>query len=132
LVGKNLLTYSIPALVEEVHVADLLDPLGGGMVWRVSGAWHVVDEPRLARSDLFELLDVLDGLVFHRGLHIPARIVEEGINRRRVAEQVRLPLARVATDEAVEVIKAHPVRPLIERSGLARLVKGRVVVLAEP
>jgi hypothetical protein len=37
-----------------------------------------------------------------------------------------------AADKAVEIIEAHPGRPLIEGAGLARLVKGRVVVLAEP
>ena len=43
-----------------------------------------------------------------------------------------MPLAGVAADEAVEIIEAHPGRPLIKRPGLARLVKRRVVVLAEP
>ena len=46
--------------------------------------------------------------------------------------QVRLPLAGVAADKAVEIFEAHAVRPLIERPGLARLVRRRVVVLAEP
>src|SRR4029450_12874779 len=85
------------------------------------GAGHVIDEPRLAGSDLLELLDVLDGLIRHRRLQIPAGIALEGVDGRRVAEQVRLPLAGVATDEAIEVIESHAVRPLIERPGLARL-----------
>ena len=59
-------------------------------------------------------------------------IALERIDRRRVAEQVRLPLARVAADKAIEILEAHSVRPLIERPGLARLVRRRVVVLAEP
>jgi hypothetical protein len=45
---------------------------------------------------------------------------------------VRLPLAGVSADKAEEIIEAHPVGPLIERPGLARLERGRVVVLAEP
>jgi hypothetical protein len=48
----------------------------------------------------------------------------EGIDRRGVAEQVRLPLAGVAADEAVEVLEAHARRPLVERPGLARLQSG--------
>jgi hypothetical protein len=92
----------------------------------------VVDEPRLAGRDLLELLDVLDGLISHRGLQVPAGIALERVDGRRVAIKVRLPLAGVATDEAIKIVEAHSVRPLIERTGLARLIGGRVVVLAEP
>ena len=59
-------------------------------------------------------------------------IAHVGIDRRGVAEQVRLPLAGVTADEAIEVLEAHAGRPLIERAGLARLPVRRVVVLAEP
>ena len=102
------------------------------MMRRVRAARHVVDEERLVGRDLLELLHVLDRLVGHGRGEVPARLALEGIDRRRVAVQVRLPLARVAADEAVEVLEAHPVRPLIERPGLGRLIEGRVVVLAEP
>ena len=132
LVGKDLLAHLVPALVKQVHVADLLDPLGRGMVRRMGGARYVVDEPRLARRDLLELLHVLDRLVRHRRLEVPAGIVQEGIDSGGIAEQVWLPLARITSYETVEVVEAHSIRPLIERSGLARLVKGRVVVFAEP
>ena len=132
LVGEDGLAQLVPAVVEQVHVADLLDPLRRRMVRRMGAARHVVDEERLVGRDLLELLHVLDRLVGHRGLQVPAGIALEGIDRRRVAEQVRLPLAGVAADEAVEILEAHAVRPLIERPGLARLVEGRVVVLAEP
>ena len=132
LVGEDLLAHLVPALVEEVHVADLLDPLRRGMMRRMGGARHIIDEPGLARRDLLELLDVPDGLIRHRRLHVPAGIVQERIDGRRVAEQVRLPLAGVAADEAVKIFEAHSIRPLLERAGLARLVRGRVVVLAEP
>ena len=98
----------------------------------MGGAWHVIDEPRLAGSDLLELFHVLDGLVGHRRLQIPAGIALEGVDGGRIAEQVRLPLAGIATDEAVKIIEPHSIRPLIERPGLARLIRGRVVVLAEP
>ena len=59
-------------------------------------------------------------------------IALEGVDGRRIAVQVRLPLAGVAADEAIEVLEAHAVRPLLEGPGLGRLIEGRVVILAEP
>ena len=132
LVGEDRLAQLVPAVVEEMHVADLLDPFRRRMMRRVGAARHVIDEERLVGRDLLELLHVLDRLVGHGRGQVPAGIALEGIDGRRVAEQVRLPLAGVAADEAVEILEAHPDRPLIERPGLARLVEGRVVVLAEP
>ena len=132
LVGEDGLAQLVPAVVEQMHVADLLDPLRRRMMRRVGAARHVIDKERLLRRDLLELLHVLDGLVGHRRRQVPARIALEGIDRRRIAEQVRLPLAGVAADEAVEIFEAHAVGPLLERPGLARLVRRRVVVLAEP
>ena len=132
LVGEDGLAQFVPAAVEQVLVADLLDPLRRRMMGRVCAARDVIDEERLVGRDLLELLHVLDGVVGHRRGEIPTGMPLEGVDGRRVAEQVRLPLARVAADEAVEIIEAHPVGPLIERPGLAGLVKGRVVVLAEP
>ena len=102
------------------------------MMRRVGAAGHVIDKERLVGRDLLELLHVLDGLIGHGRLQVPAGIALEGVDGRRVAEQVRLPLAGVAADEPVEIVEAHTVGPLIERPGLARLIRGRVVVLTEP
>ena len=132
LVGEDGLAQLVPALVEQVHVADLLDPLRRRVVRRVDGAGHVVDEERLLRVDRGDALHVLDRIVGHRRDQVPARLAEVGVDRRGVAEQVRLPLVGVAADEAVEVVEAHAGRPLVERPGLARLELRRVVVLAEP
>ena len=99
---------------------------------RVGAARDVIDKERLVGRDLLELLHVLDGLVGHGRREIPAGIALEGIDRGRVAIEVRLPLAGVAADEAVEILEAHSDRPLVERPGLGRLIGGRVVVLAEP
>ena len=132
LVGEDGLAQLVPAVVEEVHVADLLDPFRRRMMRRMRAARDVIDEERLVGRDLLQLLHVLDRLVGHRRGQVPAGIALEGVDGRRVAEQVRLPLAGVAADEAVEILEAHPDRPLIERPGLARLVGRRVVVLAEP
>ena len=132
LVGEDRLAQLVPALVEQVHVADLLDPLRRRVVRRVDAAGHVVDEERLVRVDRGDALHVVDRVVGHRGDQVPARVADVRIDRRGVAEQVRLPLVGVAADEAVEVVEAHAGRPLVERPGLARLELGRVVVLAEP
>ena len=93
---------------------------------------HVVDEERLVGRDRLDPLHVLDRLVRHGRGQVPARLALEGVDGGRVAVEVRLPLAGVAAHEAVEVLEAHAVRPLIERPGLRRQIGRRVVVLAEP
>src|SRR5208283_5154839 len=132
LIGKDSIAQFVPSAIEQMLVADLLDPLGRRMMRRVSTTRYVVDEERLVGRDLLELRYVLDSVVSHRGGEVPSGVAVEGVDRRRVAKQVRLPLARVAADEAVEIFETHPNGPLIEWPGLARLVKGRVVILAEP
>ena len=102
------------------------------MVRRVDGARHVVDEERLVRVDRGDAIHVLDRIVGHRGDQVPAGLVVIRVDRRGVAEQIRLPLVGVAADEAVEIVEAHAGRPLVERPGLARLELRGVVVLAEP
>src|ERR1700746_2788966 len=102
------------------------------MMGRVSTARDVIHEERLSGRDLLALLHVLESVVSHRSGEIPTGMPLEGVDCCRIAEQVRLPLAPVAADEAGEIFEAHPRRPLIEWAGLARLVKGRVVVLAKP
>ena len=132
LVGEDGFAQLFPAVIEQVHVADLVDPFRRRVVRRVRGARHVVDKERLLRCQGLQLPHVLDRLVGHRRGQIPARIALERIDRRRVAEQVGLPLAGVAADKAVEVLEAHAVRPLFEGAGLAVGEEGGVVVLAEP
>ena len=133
LVGEDLVAQRVPALVEQVHVADLLDPFRRRVVRRVGAARHVIEEERHRRVDVVELVQPVDGVVRHRGGQVPLPgLPDIGIDRRGVAEQVRLPLAGVAADEAVEILEAHAGRPLVERPGLARSPGRRVVVLAEP
>ena len=123
----------VPAVVEETHRADLLDPFRRRMMRRVSRARRVVDEPRPLRIGRRLRADVLDALVRERGVEVPARLAVVGMDRRHVAEEVaRLPLARVAADEAVEIVVALPDRPMVERPLRARLPAGHIVVLAEP
>src|SRR5215467_1691188 len=49
LVSENRLTKMFPSLVEQMHVADLLDPLRGGLVWRMRSAGDVINKKRLVR-----------------------------------------------------------------------------------
>ncbi len=91
-----------------------------------------MDEEGLRRVDLVQHLDVADRVVRHGRGQVPGRISHVWIDGGGVAEQVRLPLARVAADEPVEVLEAQADRPAIEWTGLAGLEGRRVVVLAEP
>ena len=50
LVGEDLIAQSVPALVEQMHVADLLDPLRRRVVRRMRAAGHVVEEERHRRD----------------------------------------------------------------------------------
>ncbi len=132
LVLEHPLAHLVPALVEELHLADLVHPFLGRVVRRVRRAGRVLDEDRLARVGLMHPRHPVDGLVRHARDEVPARLALERIDLRRVAEQIRLPLVGVAADEAVEVLEAHAGRPLVERPDLAGRVDRRVVILAEP
>src|SRR5262249_58634522 len=130
--GEGGFAEFVPTFVEQVHIADLLDPLRRRVVWRMHATRNVVDEERLVRVYRGDAIHVFDRIVGHCGNQVPAWLANVRIDRRGVAEQVRLPLVRVAADKAVEVVETHADRPLVERSGLARLEFWRVVVLAEP
>ena len=154
LVLEDPLAQLLVAIVEQVHGVDLVHPFLGRVVRRVRGAGAVVEKDRLAGVGLVDPVHPVDGVIGHRGDQVPgallagdrpdlrlriraihlqsARVTDEGIDLRRVAEQVRPPLVGVAADEAVEVVEAQAGRPLGERPGLAGFVGRRVVVLAEP
>ena len=132
LVLENLLAKLVPALVEEVHFADLLHPFLGRMMRRVRGARRVFEEKRLAGHRLVDAIQVIDGVIGHSSNQVPLRLALERINLRGVAEQVRLPLVRITADEAVEILEAHAGRPLVERPNLAGSEGRGVVILAEP
>ncbi len=132
LVGENGLAQFFPAVIEEVHRADLVDPFLGGVMRRMDSAGDVVHEEGLAGREFFELFDMLDRFIGHGRGKVPAGVVLEGINGRRVAKEVRLPLAGVAADKPVEILEAHADRPLIERPGLAVREKRRVMIFTEP
>src|SRR5260370_443343 len=132
LVGEDGVADFVPAAIEEVHVANLLHPLRRRMMWGVRTARRVIDKEWYGFRDFLELLHVMDRIVSHGGCQIPTGLPLKRIDGCRVAKQVRLPLASVAADEPVEILETHTDRPLVKRPSLARLIKWRVVVLAEP
>ena len=132
LVFKNLLAKLVPAHVKDVHVVDLLYPFLGRMMWSVCSSRRVFQEKRFVGYRLVNAIQVIDGIVGHSGDQIPFRLTLEWINLCGVAEKIRLPLVRITTDEAIEILEAHAGRPLIERTNLAGSEGRRVVILAKP
>ncbi len=132
LVGEDGVAQGVPAIVEEVHVVDLVHPLLGRVVRGMHAARHVIEEERLVRLDLVHAVEVVDRVVRHAGDEVPARLPVEWVDLRGVAEKIRLPLVGVAADEAVEIFKSLSDGPVVEGSDLARLEGRHVVVLAEP
>ena len=86
---------------------------------RVGGARRVLDEKRFAGHRLIHAMHVLDGIVGHAGDQIPVRLSLKGIDLGGIAEEVRLPLVGVATDETIEIFETHASGPLVERTDLA-------------
>ena len=132
LVLEYLFAQLLVAGIEQMHVVDLLHPFLRRVMRRVRGAGRVFDEERLVGLCLVHPVQVVDGVVGHAGDQVPVLLALERINLGRIAEQVRLPLVGVAADEAVEILKAHAGRPLVERSDRTCGEGRRVVVLAEP
>src|SRR5215831_16424374 len=84
LVGEDFVTDRVVPLVEEVHVADLLDPLRRRMMWRMRRARRVVNEEWQRRIEVVELRHPVDGVVRHGGNQVPSGVAEEGADRRGV------------------------------------------------
>ena len=81
-------------------------------------------------------MDPVDSAVAHVVDENVVRVAERRQNRLGVLEECRMPIVRVAAEEAVEVLEAEAeaeaARPLVEWAGLALLPVGNQVVLAEP
>ena len=73
LVREDGLAQLVPAIVEQVHRADLVDPLLRRVMRGVGCARHVVDEERLVRRERLELLHVVNGVIGHRCLRGSSR-----------------------------------------------------------
>ncbi len=128
--GEGLLAHLVPALVE--LALELLDPFLRRVMRRVGGAGRVVGEEGFVRGCRVLHPDPVDRAVGHVLVEeIVLRVVRR-LDRLGSFDDRRVPLAGVAADEAVEVLKAQPGGPQVERSGLTRLPVGNVVVLAVP
>ena len=95
-------------------------------------ARNVITEKWFCRIDLIEHVEPFDGIVGHSCRKIPLGFANVRVNGGRVAEQIRLPLARVTADESIEVFEAHPDWPLVKWPDLAGRERWCIVVLAEP
>ena len=76
--------------------------------------------------------DPLDGLVGDVVVEVVVRVAQVRLDGLGPVEDRGPPLAGLGPDEPVELFEAQAGRPEIERSGLAVLPVGHVVVLAEP
>jgi Carbohydrate-binding module 48 (Isoamylase N-terminal domain) len=105
--GAMLPEMSPPFKGESEHEHAVIDSNRRRMMRRVCGTGDIVDEERLGGIDLVQHFHVRDSVVRHGGYQIPARFAHVGIDLGGVAEEVGLPLAGVATDEAVKVPHAE-------------------------
>src|SRR5580704_4304408 len=130
LVRENLLAQLLIAQVK--LTLELLDPFPGRLVRRMGASRHVIEEKRLVRRRRIQTSHILDRLVrLICGEVIPG-LPDPRKYRGVIAIKVGCPLIRFATHEAVEILKAHPRRPLVEWTGSTILIGRGIVVLAKP
>ena len=87
---------------------------------------------RLLRIGLLAVGDERDGLVDQiLAQVIPLLRLSRRLHLVVVVDEVRIPLARVATKEPVEALKAPPQRPAVIRPRGSLLVRGRQMPLAD-
>ena len=109
----------------------LVDPLLRRVVRRVRGAGAVVEEERLVGRDRLGVLDELDRLVGEVDREVVALLGRLRLRHRMVVvDEVRIPLVRLAAEEAVVALEPAPERPLALRRGEVHLVLGAEVPLA--
>ena len=128
--GEHLLAVGVPAVVEHARVP--VGPLLRHVVRGVRGAEAEVQVERLVRVDLLGVGDELDRLVDQ----VLAQVVALLRRPRRldlvvVVHQVRIPLAGVTAEEAVEALEAAPQRPPVVRARGRLLVARRQVPLPD-
>src|SRR5271166_2715640 len=130
LVRENLLAQLLIAHVK--LTLELLDPFLRRLVRRMGASGHVIEEKRLVRRRRVQTAYILDRLVRQIRGEIIAGLADPRKYRGVIAIKVGRPLISLATHEAVEILKAHPRRPLVEWTGSTILVCRGVVVLTKP
>ena len=90
-----------------------------GRVMRACCAGYVLHKKSLAGIYLVNTVQIFNRFIGHARNQVPSRLAVKGVNLRRVAIEVRLPLVRITTDETVKVLEAQTGRPPVERSNLA-------------
>src|SRR5258707_13830934 len=115
LVRENLLPQF---LIAHVKLAlELLNPFSRRLVRRMGASGYVIEEKRLVRRRRVQTSHILDRLVGQIGCEIIAGLVDPRKNRGVIAIKIGCPLIRLATQKAIEMLKAHPRRPLVEWTG---------------
>src|SRR5512132_3892570 len=101
----------------------------------VAAAGGEVDKERLLRILRPDRVQPLDRLVRHGVRQVVGVllvvVLRRGSDNLLVLRQARIPLARSAAEETVEVVEPPAVRPAVERPGRALLPVGREVPLTE-
>ncbi|SPF33793.1 hypothetical protein SBDP1_1160025 [Syntrophobacter sp. SbD1] len=130
LVGEYLLAHLFPAHVE--LALELVDPLLRRLVWRVASARNVIDEEWLVGRSGVQSPNMIDRLVCQISGEVVTGLADPWIHLGLIAKKVGRPLVGLAAQEAVEILKAHADRPLVEGARQTVLEARRVVVFAEP
>src|SRR6266567_6471445 len=110
----------------------LLDPLLRHIVRGVNRASGKVTEEGLVWRDNVVLMQPINAVVGEIDVEVIAllrRLVR--FDRTCAAIELRIPLAVFAALEAIEVFKAEPGRPVIERTHRADFTEWRIVPLTE-
>src|SRR5580704_7406336 len=130
LVRENLLAQ---LLIAHVKLAfELRDPFLRRLMRRMGASGYVIQEKLLVRRRRVQTSHILDRLVRQICGEVIAGLADPRKYRGVIAIKVGCPLIGLATEEAVEILKAHPRRPLVEWTGSTILVYWGVVVFAKP
>jgi hypothetical protein len=130
--GQGLLPVGVPPHVELALVA--VGPLRPDMMRRMHRPESEVGQPRLLRGYRLVLSDPADRLVGKVLREVVAVLRQPGlVDRLSVHEQLRVPLVRVAAEEAVEPVEAEHRTdwPPVVRPRDTRLLRRRVVPLPQ-
>ena len=128
LTRKHPLAIDIPAVVEFAFV--LVSPFLEDLVRSVRSAWRPIQEERLVRRERLVASQPVNAVlreVFAQVVFLAVR----RFHRVGILEEPRLPLRRLAGDEAVEVVEAMSRRPAIEWTHRRGLVRGRIVPFSD-